>query len=255
MCPGYTTFCNKLDSLFGGYREGKLLHIYGEAKTGKTTLAWYIPTISIFKCLSESKKLPKHGRFILISTDGGFEVSRWQQLCEVHNVPFDELWKRSLVIETMDFSTQYKTVVYDLPSHIQSENIKPLLVTLDPATISYREMWKDVKQKDVLLVARELVPKLEAQLIMLLRFARQYNCVSIVTNIKRRFKGFKTENRSKYDFYGGHSFAYLPYCCLRLEREDVYSNIVTVTNVFHRSSKPSEQIKVLLTEKGFREVK
>ena len=255
MGEPFTTFCNKLDSLFGGYQKGKLLHIYGEAKTGKTTLAWYIPTISMFKCLSESKKLPKHGRFILISTDGGFEVSRWQQLCEVHNVPFDELWKRSLVIETMDFSTQYKTVVYDLPSHIQSENIKPLLVTLDPATISYREMWKDVKQKDVLLVARELVPKLEAQLIMLLRFARQYNCVSIVTNIKRRFKGFKTENRSKYDFYGGHSFAYLPYCCLRLEREDVYSNIVTVTNVFHRSSKPSEQIKVLLTEKGFREVK
>jgi len=255
MCPGYTTFCNKLDSLFGGYREGKLLHIYGEAKTGKTTLAWYIPTISIFKCLSESKKLPKHGRFILISTDGGFEVSRWQQLCEVHNVDFSELWKRSLVIETMDFNTQYKTVVYDLPSHIANENIKPLLIALDPATISYREMWKDVKQKEVLLVARELVPKLEAQLTTLLRLARQYNCVAIITNIRKRFMGFGRSEGKQFDFYGGHSFAYLPYCCLRLEKEDVYSNIVTVTNVFHRSSKPSEQIKVLLTEKGFQEVK
>jgi len=255
MCPGYTTFCNKLDSLFGGYREGKLLHIYGEAKTGKTTLAWYIPTISIYKCLSEAKKLPKHGRFILISTDGGFEVNRWKQLCEAHNVSFDELWKRSLVIETMDFNTQYKTVVYDLPSHIANENIKPLLIALDPATLSYKVMWKDVEQKDVLQVARKLSPKLEAQLDTLLRLARQYQCVSIVTNIKKRFRGFGKDAEKKYDFYGGQNFAYLPYATLRLEREDVYRDIITVTRVYHRGAKTGEQVKVLLIEKGFVEVK
>jgi len=255
MSESFSTFCKKLDELFGGYQSGKLLHVYGEAKTGKTTLAWYLPTISIYKRLKEQGKFPKHGRFILISTDGGFEVSRWQQLCEVHGVDFDELWKRSLVIETMDFNTQYKTVVYDLPSHISNENIKPLLVTLDPATISYREMWKDVSQREVLLKARELVPKLESQLTTLLRLARQYQCVAIVTNIRKRFMGYYKDASRQFDFYGGHSFAYLPYCCLRLEKEDVYSNIVTVTNVFHRSSKPSEQVKVLLTEKGFREVK
>jgi hypothetical protein len=67
--------------------------------------------------------------------------------------------------------------------------------------------------------------------------------------------GYYQDPGKRFDFYGGHSFAYLPYCCLRLEKEDVYSNVVTVTNVFHRSSRPSEQIRVLLGERGFVEVK
>jgi len=91
----YTTFCEKLDELFGGYVTRRLLHVYGDAKTGKTTLSFYLPVISIIK--SEPQLLQKYRKpiFILVSCDAGYEESRLEELCEVHGVDYSKLEKVS----------------------------------------------------------------------------------------------------------------------------------------------------------------
>lgn len=250
----YSTFCKALDDLFGGYRSGQLLHIYGEAKTGKTTLGFYLPSISIFQTIDPREKTPERYKFIIVSTDAGFRVSRWEELCKAHGVDFSDIYQYLMYYEPSDFNEQYRVVVKTIPSILETQGIRPLLIVLDPATILYREEWKDVSQKEVLLKARQLIPRLESQLVALLRIARKYNCVAVVTNIKKRFLGFGEDAVRRYDFYGGHAFAYLPYCCLRLEKPDKYGSEVEISVVFHRERRPGVSKLFRLSEKGFEEV-
>jgi len=139
------------------------------------------------------------------------------------------------IYEPLNFTEQYETVMRKIPAELGLKISTIKLITLDPATILYREEWRDVPQEKVLLTARRLVP----------------NAVAIVTNIRKQFLGFDPEERKRrFDFYGGHAFAYIPYCCLRLERVYKYDNLIEVTQVYHRTG-GYQSIRLRLTRRGF----
>jgi len=251
----YTTFCKSLDELFGGYRIRRLFHVYGDAKTGKTTLSFYLPSISIYKTHRDDLKTRGGKFFVLICTDGGYEEERHAELAEIYEVSWKELEDKILVYEPLTLEDQTRVITVDLRNKIALGEIKPKLITLDTATILYREKWRDIPKDRILETARRYKPQLSAQMQDLLRFARYRHAISIATNIRRAFLGFSEEERARvYDFYGGWEFAYLPYCCLRLQRIEKYGDIIEVTRVYHRTSS-SKVINVRLTEKGFEDIK
>lgn len=245
----YTTFSKKLDDLLvGGYKTGNLLHIYGEPKVGKTTLSVYLPIISIMK---EKKELKKNEMFLVISTDKGFSIERLEELCKMHGVNFTKVIEHLLISKPNTFYKQYYVVVKELPRIIEEKSIKPLLVALDSATLLYKQEYKDVPQKEILLKARELRPKLEAQLKVLLDIADEYDCITTVTNIRKGFIGMTEEERKRqWDFYAGNLFAYLPYATIRLSRIEKTSDRIIAERIMHRYA-GYKRVVVRLTEKGF----
>lgn len=245
----YTTFSKKIDELLvSGYKTSSLLHIYGDPKTGKTTLSTYIPMISIIK---KKKELKPNETFLVISTDGGFSFERLEELCKVHEVDFNTIVEHLAIAEPDTFMQQYYVVTKSLLRTIEERAITPLLVVLDPATVLYRAEYRDVPQKEVLLKARELKPRLESQLFTLLKIAKKYDCLAIVTNIRRQFLGMSEEDRKKrWDFYAGNLFAYVPYATIRLSRVEKTSEDVVVERIIHRYAWYKRAV-VRLTEKGF----
>ena len=251
----YTTFCRSLDKLFGGYLEGELLHIFGPGKAGKTTLASYLAIASIYKEKKRRGELRPEHCFIIINTDRGFSIDRLIQICEAHDVDFEDIQNRLYVYTAYSFKTQSRLLFYDIPEFLDSQNKKPLLISVDPITITYRREWKGVPRDRVLLVARELRPELEDQVYTLIRLAGTYNCVATVVNIRRSFRGMTDEERKRtYPFYGGAPFEYLPYATIELYKPDIESEEIEARLWFHRWKRSGSRVRLVITERGFEEV-
>ena len=251
----YTTFCRSLDKLFGGYLEGELLHIFGPGKCGKTTLATYLPIISIYKEKKRRGELRDEHCFIVVNTDRGFSIDRLIQLCEVYEVDFEDIQERLQVYTVYSFKAQSRLLFYDIPEFLDTQGKRPLLISIDPITITYRREWKGVPRERVLLVARELRPELEDQVYTLIKLAGLYKCVATVVNIRRSFRGMTDEERKRtYPFYGGAPFEYLPYATVELYKPDIESEEIEARLWFHRWKRAGSRVRLVITERGFEEV-
>ena len=118
-----------LDDFLGGYSSG-LTMTYGEAGTGKTTLALLLSLAHV----KEGKKV------LFLDTEGSFSVQRFEQLAGCDVSPFlDKLF----LMKVKNFSEQHK-LVKTLPGLVEQGKFS--LVVIDTMTISYRRFVKKKPQ-------------------------------------------------------------------------------------------------------------
>lgn len=246
-----STLVDKLDKMIGGWKLGKLYHIYGDGKVGKTTLSCYLATISLYKYLHANKKLSDKTKFIVISCDAGIEEERWKQLCEVYGLSFDELMRYVEIYVPMSFDELYDLVMKKIHLEMLKGDKVIKYITIDPITLFYREEFSKGEPKDTLLIARKYSPKLQSMLQQLERIAYKFSGLAFAINLKKQFLGFGREEGTRFDWYGGYAFEYLPYSTILMEKLPDQPDVVKVTLKLHRS-KPVQRYTVLkLTDRGF----
>jgi len=242
----------KVLELIDNFLSGNLVHIYGDAKCGKTHLAVYHAVIEAYRRAEiESDKECKL-RFIVIDCDGGTSVSRLLEIARANGVNADELYKRLEVFKPNSFNEAYKLVTSDLPQWLRVNQYEAKAICLDGLMLLYRREWVDVPKKQILEIARQLKPRLNAILTSLLYTARQYDAIATVTNIKKSFLGFEGVSReTRLDFYGGMDFAYIPYATLRVDRLE--DNKFIASLVMHRFKKAGDTAIYTIAKEGVKD--
>ena len=129
------TGCGSLDEqLKGGLPEGTLSLLYGEAETGKTTLA--------IQCAVNCARMGY--KTIFIDCDGTFSPKR---MAQVARDDFDKVAPQIILMQPEDFDQQ-AVVVERLDEYI-SERVG--LIVVDTVTGLYRERLGDVMQRNFAL--------------------------------------------------------------------------------------------------------
>jgi DNA repair protein RadB len=124
-----STGCESLDEILeGGIPFGKVTLIYGEASTGKTTLAMKC----VVNYLRQDHEASQLRRALYIDSDGKFSLARFSQIAEVD---YNEFMKGLLLCMPKTFAEQTR-IIEGLTS-FTSRDIR--LVVLDTITSLYRE--------------------------------------------------------------------------------------------------------------------
>jgi RecA/RadA recombinase len=126
------TGCGSLDEqLKGGLLEGTLSLLYGEAETGKTTLA--------IQCAVNCARIGR--KTIFIDCDGTFSPKRMAQIALDD---FDKIAPQIILMQPEDFDQQ-AIVVERLDEYISA---RVGLIVVDTVTGLYRERLGDVMQRN-----------------------------------------------------------------------------------------------------------
>ena len=211
----YSWGLEELDNLTGGL-QSILTMIFGETASGKTTLAAYIPITRISLELKEKiGEIPEKGKFIIIDGDGGFDYDRLRQVVENNGLSFDEVVDHIDYTEVTEFEQQHN-LVKKLPTRLQDEGIKPLLITFDPMTAIYRGIILRTDMKHKASKIGIYTGKLDLQLSTLRHLSVVYDVPIIVTTWPSSPVGEAFGVRGENPFIGGRQFGFLPKMILRL---------------------------------------
>ena len=130
MMDSISTGCRSLDeALGGGIPLGKVTLIYGEASTGKTTLA--MSSVVNYLRLERGGGSPLR-RALYVDSDRKFSLARFSQIAAVN---IDEFLERLILCMPRDFAEQTK-----LMEGLESFTVGDIrLVVLDTITSLYRQ--------------------------------------------------------------------------------------------------------------------
>lgn len=245
--------------------------LYSDAGAGKTTLTSYVPIARIAKQLTDVLgKLPDNARFIVMDGDGGFDLDRARQVWELNGLDPDEVEKRLLSVVFTTFAEQHDFIcgrrrkgeeeeeagaerteemeevvkrVIDaggLEAYLEKNDLRPLLVTLDPAVAIYRQMLLRTPAERRGLFLQEYGGKLDLQLSRLRRLSVVFNIPAFVTSwtksplaeAMKKMSERRGEPVVEYPvpFIGGRSFDFLPKHIweIRMPREAVPERVLWV---------------------------
>jgi len=248
----YTTFDEALDSLFGGYLEGHILHVYGEAKVGKTTLACYLPIVSALKANLTRIKSGERLKCVVLCADRGFDVNRLKQIAQCHEVDVDAVNKALRYYDVGSFEQQHELITKRLQQTFDDKDERPLVIAVDPMTSHYRAIFFQTPPEKRLSVALKYIGLMEVQLQSLLSMARRYNCVVAVTNWLKSSLRDEAEANWTREFGGGKAFQYYPHCSLKLQAVPGYRRLVRITVSAHRFRPAGESMEFELWDGGLR---
>ena len=172
--------------LDGGYEADAITTIYGPAGAGKTNMAM----LAALEIAKQGKKV------IFVDTEGGFSVTRMQQLMQDYKKVIDKV----VFLRPNDFEEQKKTI----------EKLKGLvnnkigLIVVDTITMLYR-LQRSFKEEDY---NRDL----GMQMIALNEIARKHNIPVLLTSqVYSSFEGRGVK------IVGGDILNYVSKCLLEIE--------------------------------------
>ena len=175
--------------LGGGYEQGIITTLYGPAASGKTTLCM-LATIAMAR---ENKKV------IYIDTEGGFSITRFEQLGGM------DILDRVLLISPTTFPEQHNVIksLYEL----MNNSIAGIIV--DTISMQYRLALSQSKTK------KEINDCLGEQISKLTNIARKFQVPVIITN--QVYSDF--DLRDQVRMVGGDLLLYGSKCLIELEKK------------------------------------
>jgi len=253
----YTTGSKGLDDLFGGYYKGIIMQFYGETKSGKTTLSAYVPIGVIYSDIKKRfGEVSENAKFIVIDGDGGFDYERARQIWNSMGLTFDEVNNHIIYWQPTQFSEQHDIVV-GLPKLIKDQNIKPLLVVVDPMTAIYRGIILRSPMKVRASIIGQYTGKLDLQLVILRNIAVEYNCPVIITSWQTSPIGEAFGVIPEVEMIGGRAFGFIPKLIVRLEipEEQPEGKVLRRAYLYkHRARPEGRTVDFLLTDEGISDV-
>ncbi len=208
--------------LNGGYDMDIITTIYGPAGSGKTNL-----------CLIAASEIAKKGKKVVyIDTEGGFSISRLNQISD------EKTAEKILVYKVTDFKEQREAL-----NRLMS-NLKGIgLIVMDSIAMQYRlelgNANSEKKENDVVMINRALV----RQLRILNEIARKKNIPVLITN--QVYSDFN--NREKVNMVGGDILKYWSKCLIELQRVGAGKRKAILKK--HRSM-PEKEFSFIINDKG-----
>ncbi|MCX6709785.1 MAG: DNA repair and recombination protein RadB [Candidatus Woesearchaeota archaeon] len=207
-----------IDSLLkGGYERDVITTIYGPSGSGKTNL-----------CLLALIAVSKQKKVIFIDTEGGFSVSRLNQLCGNSK----DVMSRTFFLEPANFEEQKRD--FEKLKELVEDNIG--LIIVDTISMLYRAERGD---EDI----RDMNNSLGRQLNYLTEIARKKRIPVIITN--QVYSDF--EKRDSVKMVGGDMLKYTSKCLIELQNSDDRKKAILRK---HRSLPEGREEFFEITEKG-----
>jgi len=235
--------------LLDNYKKGRLYHIFGSAKVGKTHLAVYHHIIRrmIDENVDESK-IDRVRNFV-VCCDGGFSEDRLLDLAEKYQLK-PSLVKQSLVVfYPQEFREAIAKVMEDIPSIKANRSLEVLTISVDGLLWLYREQWRDVDRKQILEVARRLRPLLTSAFSKLSRLSVGWDCSATITDIRKSVPDFIQKEKEVHPFYGGEDLVAIAWSTIELKK--ISDQGEYVAKIYSSRSKPRGiAARYLITEKG-----
>jgi DNA repair protein RadB len=210
--------------LHGGYEKDIITTIYGPAGSGKTNLA----LLAAIQVCTTGKKV------IYVDTEGGFSITRLQQLCTDHK----KVMKKIAYLQPTTFQEQ-KKVFRELKRLINS---KIGLIVVDTIGMLYR---LELGNEHVYQVNREL----GKQLAYLVQIARKKKIPVLITN--QVYANFN--KKDEVSIVGGDLLRYSSKCLIELQITPNNKRRAILKK--HRSIKGEKEIGFRIIEKGIEKVK
>jgi len=218
------TDCEKLDKLMcGGIPIGHVIHIYGPAGTGKTTLA--------LQC-SVNSALNGH-RIIFIDTEGSFSTERLQQISKDR---FEFIIERILVFRPTKFAEQSNLI--DILDDMCDKNTR--LIVFDTITRLYRAELLEYRS------THTLQHELNRQMAFLFKIAKQKNVAVLLTNQVRASFGEET-----LEAVASNIINWWASIVIKFARESGIKRRAEVVKHYNKSSSESS-ITFFITSNGLR---
>jgi DNA repair protein RadB len=217
-----STGSGEIDNFLGGGMEaGTVMHIYGPAGSGKTSI-----------CLACAIGAVRKGKKVLfVDTEGGFNLGRFKQIANDDM----ELAKKIVLLQPYSFEEQ-RNIVKNLGKIVNSGFD---LVVIDSIVSLYRlELVGD--RKETLELAREL----GRQMAALSKLSREREVAVLICN--QVYSSFKEEEIVPV---GGDSLLYWSKVVLELEKSNkAGERIATIKK--HPFLREDSNIKFRITSKG-----
>ena len=217
-----------LDNALGMIRGGTLTLFYGNAGTGKTTLASMVP---IMRIIQEYGKPDENDVFIIIDTEGGFDVERFKQILHNNGIDFDEIKHNIEYYEVTEFDEQH-SLIKNLPKMLKDEGKKPLLVSVDTITSIYRGIILRTPLKNRLATIGEYTGKIDLQVSYLRRIAVKYGIPVYITTWSSSRVGEQLTTKDNKEpippeapFIGGRLLTFMPKVIAELRMPDRFSPV------------------------------
>ncbi|HLC98577.1 MAG TPA: DNA repair and recombination protein RadB [Candidatus Nanoarchaeia archaeon] len=218
-----STGVSALDQMLeGGYEKDVISTIYGPAGSGKTNLC----LLAMINAIKEGKKV------IYIDTEGGFSLSRLQQISNDYKKMLDQV----LLLKPMNFEEQKK--VFDKLRAMSNEKIGMIIV--DTISMLYRiERDKD-NENSVVMTNREL----GLQFSYLTEIARKKNIPILITT--QVYSSF--DDREKVNLVGGDIVKYGSKCLIEIQKTHKSKRVAILKK--HRSLPEAKSVLLEIREDG-----
>ncbi|MHA1130836.1 MAG: ATPase domain-containing protein [Candidatus Helarchaeota archaeon] len=169
-----STGCKSLDALIdNGLPTKKLIHIYGESGTGKSTLA--------IQC---AKNCVLDGWTVLVlDNERTCSSARLKTMCQTS---YSQIAQSILVYEPYSFENQSETIE-NLENYITQ---KTKMIIIDTITTQYRRAISEKGEKNI-----QLNKRLNHQIAILKDLTIKHDLITIITNqVRGSMRGRPTEN-------------------------------------------------------------
>jgi DNA repair protein RadB len=187
--PAYN---DPIDSLIGDFQSGSITTIYGNASSGKTT-SCLLATIACAK---------KGGKIIYVDTEGSFSPERLKQM---YFGDVNEIIEKIFLLTPKSFEEQDETI---LKLHKLCDNKTIKLVIIDTISNHYRAILSDGP--------KEINKKMAEQLANIMRIARDFDKVVIMTNQASA----RLNERDGIRMVGGKMIEKMSRCIIELKKTD-----------------------------------
>lgn len=186
--------------LHGGYENGIITALYGDAGTGKTNFC-------LLAAVSQAKK---GNKVIFIDTEGGFSSERVKQLVEEGNggeIKLEEVLKNILILKPTSFEEQKKSF-NELLKYLKDQ---VSLVIVDGMTMLYRLDLSSAREQENGEL-QKVNSELARQMRLLAEIARKSEIPVLVTNQVYRREG-------EIQMVGGDILRYWSKCLIELTND------------------------------------
>lgn len=208
--------------LDGGYETDVVTTIYGPAGSGKTT----------FCLLALTKMITSGRKVIFIDTEGGFSITRLQQLFPEFKSYIDNI----LFLKPTTFDEQKKA--FERLREIIDDQIG--LIIIDSASMLYRLE----RREEIVQTNREL----GLQIAILCEIARKKNVPTLLTN--QVYSSF--DDRERVNMVGGDILKYGSKCLIELTSGHGGIRVMTLRK--HRSIPDGKRIRFRIVNEGISSV-
>jgi len=243
-----------LTDITGQFEPGMIYTFIGASGLGKTSLLLCQLPLVIYKDLIHQGKLSDSARFVLINTDGSFLFPRLAQVASALGVDVVEFRKYSIMVSPSSQTRQHRLLTRDLPELVETENLKPVYIGLDPMNHWIRYEFARAPANYRLMVAGRRIPELEYEMNVLHRLTRDKKCVTTVSVLPKKYHAVERPDKWQTAYFGPLEIAHLSDVVLWLTPVKLERDKVDIEVVKHRKGRVSPPKRFKLNECGLVDV-
>jgi len=239
-----------LNTIFSCELSGKVITVIAPSGLGKTTFTCMQLPAFLFAQLKQQEKLDEKSKFVIVNTDNSLLNERFLQVLKQHGVKYSEFRKYLSVVGINSFHEQDSFVKTVVKQSLESQEIKPEYICVDPFNHTLRVAFAKEKEEYRLNLVGRLSPRLEYQLSLLNMLSRKTNCTVVLTLLPKKMFTNIVPQKWQNAYFGPLEISHLSDIVLWLSHGVHDGKGVTVHLKKHRLKESEQSFNCKITERG-----